>query len=144
MFKGKDFNHEVTTYSIYNAFGDNKTIVKEIRTFITSGPMHPHGEDEAIVESVEKITNLVVSLASTMQQKFASIESSLANFRNWIEYFNATRAPGTPEPKLKLTEPKAKPTIVGESTELKTHYPVSQAIRDELKTILKMKKVGES
>ncbi len=134
ILQSKNFDFEITTFSIFNLIGDNKTMVKEIRTFITTGKAHEHKEDSVLKESIEHIMNIVINLSSMVEQRLSSIETRMENFRHWMEYTRKGEA---------VTLPKPPTREVKESGKIKEHYPINQALRDELKSILKMKKLTD-
>ena len=140
IFKDKNVNYDITTFSIFNLIGDNKTIVSEIRNFITSGALpdevtHEHKEDLILKSSLERILNIVINLSSTVEQRLSKIESGMEDFRRCIEYFR-TNYEITSKPTLKMEQPPVAKSI-------KKVYPINQAIRDELKSILKMRKLND-
>ncbi|NVM01194.1 MAG: GTP-binding protein [Candidatus Helarchaeota archaeon] len=137
LFKDKNFVFDITTFSIFNFIGDNKTVVKEIRDFITSGVIspdveHKHKEDVLLKSSMERILNIVINLSSNVEQRLSNLEVGMQNFRNWMEHFSTTYE-FTPKPTLE-TKPSS------EADKVKSFKTLSDALRNELKSILKSKK----
>ncbi|NVM01195.1 MAG: 50S ribosome-binding GTPase [Candidatus Helarchaeota archaeon] len=132
--QNKPFDYDITTFSIFNLIGDNKTMVKEIRTFITTGKGHEHKEDIVLTESLDRIMNIVINLSSMVEQRLSNLETRMDNFRQWMEYARKSEIAPMPKPPTRK---------IKESGKIKKHYPVNQALRDELKSILKMKKLTD-
>ncbi len=137
IFKDKDFVFDITTFSIFNFIGDNKAVVKEIREFITSGVIspdveHKHKEEVILQSSMERILNIVINLSSTVEQRLSNLEMGMQDFRNWMEHFSTTHE-FTPKPTV---ETKPSP----ETDKVKIFKTLNEALRKELKSVLKSKK----
>ncbi|MFX1450593.1 MAG: ADP-ribosylation factor-like protein [Promethearchaeota archaeon] len=134
FLQNKKFDYDITTFSIFNLIGDNKTIVKEIRTFITTGKGHEHKEDLIIRESLDRIMNIVINLSTMVEQRLSHLETRMDNFGHWMEISRRGEMPTLPKPPTKeIKEP-------GKTEE---PYAINKSLRDELKSILKMKKLTD-
>ncbi|MFX0134429.1 MAG: ADP-ribosylation factor-like protein [Candidatus Hodarchaeota archaeon] len=137
IFRDKKFDFDITTFSIFNLIGDNKTVIKEIRDFLTSGAIspdveHKYREDVLLKSSMERILNIIINLSSTVEQRLSNLEVGMKDFRNWMEHFSTTH-----EFALKPTlETKPSP----EADKVKIYKTINEALRKELKSILKSEK----
>ncbi|MHA1380823.1 MAG: ADP-ribosylation factor-like protein [Candidatus Helarchaeota archaeon] len=135
ILKDKDFEYNIIKYSIFYVIGENKSVINNIRSFFTTKAEYVHKEDEEIKDLINRIMNVLVDLSTSLEQRISNIEGSIENFRQWIEYINA-RGEKIPV-ELQNTQ-----KVVKSDKSFKKVSPISQSIRDELKTLLKLRKTG--
>jgi len=134
IFQDRDFQYEIVHYSIFNALSDNKTVVTNIRDFLSTSSDKYQELKDFVTDSLERMMNIVITLSSSIEQRFSKIEAQIGYLREW-NTFQTVQAP------------VAKPVITEQSafsksfTKLKETESLKTSLRDELKSLLKMRKV---
>ncbi len=135
ILQDKTFQYEITTYSIFNALGDNKSVVRDIRDFLSTDSESFQELKDFVIESLERMMNIVLTFGSTMEERFSKIEESIQNFREWSTYTK------TPQPKIPAELPTKLEAPKG-FKKLQDTQSLKQSLRAELKELLKMRKIG--
>ncbi|MFX1450591.1 MAG: ADP-ribosylation factor-like protein [Promethearchaeota archaeon] len=130
IFQFKDFEYEVTPYSIYNSLGDSKTVIKGIRELIITGSAGLQGEE--LGTSLEQVLNLLINLTSSIESRFLALEKANENTIEWIDYLKQSIQSLSPETTLELKSTE-------KFDKLKSKDALKESLHDELKSILKIK-----
>lgn len=130
IFQFKDFEYEITPYSIYNSLGDSKTVIKGIRDLIITGSAGLKGEE--LGTSLEQVLNLLINLTSSIESRFLTLEKSNENIIEWIEYLKKSIQLISPETSLELKSSE-------KFDNLKSKDALKESLHEELKSILKIK-----
>jgi len=77
-------NYEIKPYSIFNALGNNKTIIKEIREFASRTPSK-ESDNKDFEKKYEKILNMFIELSSKIEERLSKIEEKIDENTKWIE-----------------------------------------------------------
>jgi len=78
IFEGKSFGKDILTSSIYQWTGENKTITKEVRSFLQDSKESDSEKIELITESMEKIFNMVINLSASIDERISKLEQGIA------------------------------------------------------------------
>jgi hypothetical protein len=130
IFQFKDFEYEITPYSIYNSLGDSKTVIKGIRDLIITGSAGLKGEE--LGSSLEQVLNLLINLSSSIESRFLRLEKVNENTIEWIEYLKKSIQSISPETTLELKSTE-------KFDQIKSKDALKQSLHEELKSILKIK-----
>ncbi|MFX0132673.1 MAG: hypothetical protein ACFFDN_03400, partial [Candidatus Hodarchaeota archaeon] len=130
VFQFKNFEYEITPYSIFNSLGDSRTVIKGIRDLIISGTAGLKGEE--LGTSLEQVLNLLINLTSTIETRFLKLEKANENTIEWIEYLKKSIQLISPETTLDLKSTE-------KFDQLKSKDALKESLHEELKSILKIK-----
>ncbi|NVM01192.1 MAG: 50S ribosome-binding GTPase [Candidatus Helarchaeota archaeon] len=130
IFQFKDFEYEVTPYSIYNSLGDSKTVIKGIRDLIITGSAGLKGKEFG--SSLEQVLNLLINLTSSIESRFLTLEKANENTIEWIDYLKKTIQLISPETTLEIKSTE-------KFDQLKSKDALKESLHEELKSILKIK-----
>lgn len=132
LFQDKKFQYEIAINSIYYSLGDNKSIIKDIRDFLTISPDKKQELRLYVKDSVERVLNMVINLNSTLETQFSKLENEIETIREWIRFQETLKPSGF------LINPKEK----GSSKEFQkftSKGPLTKSLFDDLKLVLKKK-----
>lgn len=90
LFQKNEFSYEIITYSIYNWFGEGKSIYKEIRDYLTITPTKKRQETEFLITIMEKFLNTIYTISATFEQRLQFLEKSINDLRDWVKYTGST------------------------------------------------------
>ncbi len=134
LLKGKEFQHEIIEYSIFNSLSDNKTVVTNIRDFLNTSSDSYQELKDYVTELVGRMMNIVITLTTSIEARFQNLEGSIKSIREWTSYQKPATLEATPE--VPLDE-----TISNEFKKLQNVESMKQSLRNELKSILKLRKM---
>ena len=79
IFSGKSFGMDILTSSIFQWTGQNKTITKEVRSFLTDtkGKGNDSERIELLTDSMEKIFNMVINLSASIDERISKLEEGI-------------------------------------------------------------------
>lgn len=86
IFQKNGFSYEIITYSIYNWFGDGKSLYREIRDYLTVVPTKKSQEMEFLINIMEKFLNTIYKVSTTVEQRLHFLEKSINDLRDWVKY----------------------------------------------------------
>jgi len=132
IFKDHEFTFEMIEYSIFNSLSDNKTVVSNIREFLSTDSDNYKEFKDFVSDALERMMNIIITLTSTMEQRFTKIEQSIGTLREWSQY---QKIP-TSQPVITEKQAFSKSFLKLQETE-----SLKKSLRDELKLLLKMRRV---
>ena len=77
IFAGKGFGMDILTSSIYQWTGQNKTITKEVRSFLQDSKGSDSEKIELLTDSMEKIFNMVINLSASIDERISRLEAGI-------------------------------------------------------------------
>ena len=131
-FKNKDFDYEISKFSIYQKLTRDKKITKEIKEMIIPEvPKNLETEGESDFSSMlEKTLNFMINLSGSIEKRLTDIENRMNYFDEWIEYIQQSSTLTPPQLDKEKTDKIVAKTL-----------SVKEAVANELKSILKMRKI---
>ncbi|NHI93432.1 MAG: hypothetical protein EAX96_13175 [Candidatus Lokiarchaeota archaeon] len=135
VFKEKQFTYELSTSSIFQTLSKDPQVAKEIKSTITS----EHKVSESIQDiklgtTIENTLNLMVNLSASIEERLSNIENTMQYAVEWIEYIKQALPIKSPQT---FKEEDEEDKIIGKTLSIR------QAINNELKSILKMRRIEQ-
>ncbi|MFX0139460.1 MAG: ADP-ribosylation factor-like protein [Candidatus Hodarchaeota archaeon] len=130
LFQKNGFSYELITYSIYNWFGEGKSIYKEIRDYLTITPTQKQQETDFFITIMDKLLNTIYKVSATVEQRLQFLEKAINDLRDWVKFTGSTPTTGKPLLEKKELE---KISITKDAKKL-----ISGALED-LKSLLKLR-----
>ncbi|MHA1799842.1 MAG: ADP-ribosylation factor-like protein [Candidatus Helarchaeota archaeon] len=132
VFKNRNFKYEITVSSIYTKLSKSPSLTKEIRSLLSIDEEEKKEASNTALEStIEHILSLTINLCASIEERFANIETSMANMMEWMNYYSQNVTMVSPK-RFAKTE---------EDNKIDEMISIKKAIGNELKSILKMRKL---
>ncbi|MHC1590869.1 MAG: ADP-ribosylation factor-like protein [Candidatus Helarchaeales archaeon] len=130
LFEEKNLEFEIIKSSIYNCLGRNTRVIQEIRNFLSVEEEQKTEMDKSVFgPMLERVLNLMIGLSSSIEDRFAQIESQVQHLQDWIEYFRMAM-PAPEQPEESAVEKQAKDIV-----------SIRRTINEEIKEILRLRKI---
>ena len=127
IFQKESFSCEIISYSIYNWFGESKSLYKEIRDYLIITPKKERETIKFLSDSIDKILNMIVNLSASVEQRLLNVEESINDLREWVKYTGTIESS-----EFKRKEVKT-PDL------MKDGKPLISKTCEEIKSLLKIK-----
>ena len=86
LLQKNKFSYEIIIYSIYDWFGEGKSIYKEIRDYLSITPKEERKKTEFLINLMERFLNTIYNISASFEQRIQQLEKSIDDLRDWVKY----------------------------------------------------------
>lgn len=133
VFQGKEFKYDVSTSSIYQTLSKDPKVSQDMKTAVSSEQkVREEVKDAELGTCIEKTLNMMINLSASIEERLTNIEKTMDYTVQWVEYFKKAMPIKSPTNSKEQDEEEK---IIGKTLSIR------QAVTNELKSILKMRRI---